>query len=119
MTDDGTLIALAEGVDFNRLLELTKLIYPKNQTLACYLEVVSKMKLVDAVRVGYSAIKRKGKLDPFDLMNMMFTETKKKATDQQLKEIVDVIKAYPKEYSSFKKRMDTILESLDKLKEMT
>lgn len=90
-----------------------------NQTLACYLEVVSKMKLLDAIRVGYLALKRKGELDPFDLMAMMFTETDKKTTDQQLKEIVDVIKAYPKEYYSFKKRMDQILESLDKLREMT
>ena len=49
----------------------------------------------------------------------MFTETGKKTTDQQLKEIIDVIKAYPEEYDSFKKRMDMILEGLDKLKKMT
>ena len=85
---------------------MTKQINPKNQTLACYLEVVSKMKILDAVRVGYSALKRKGELDPLDLMNMVFTETEKKTTDQQLKEIIEVIKAYPKEYDSFKKRID-------------
>lgn len=118
LTDDGALIALAEGADFDRLLELTKQIYPKNQILTCYLEVISKMELLDAVRVGYSALRRKGKLDPFDLMNMLFTEREKKTTDRQLKEIVDVIKAYPKEYDLFKRRMDEILENFDKLKEM-
>ena len=119
LTDDGALVALAEGTDFDRLFELTKQIYPKNKILACYLEVVSKMNLLDTIRVGYSALKRKGELDPLDLMNMILTGTKKKTTDQQLQEIVDVIKTYPKEYVSFKKRLDQILESLDKLKEIT
>ena len=53
-----------------------------------------------------------------DLMNIVLTETEKKTTDQQLQEIIDTIKAYPKEYNSFKKRLDQILESLDELKEM-
>ena len=43
LTDNGLLTALAEGAAPDRLLELTKLISPKNQTLACYLEVSSEM----------------------------------------------------------------------------
>ena len=43
LTDDGAVIALAEGVDSDRLIELTKQIYPENQMLTCYLEILSKM----------------------------------------------------------------------------
>jgi len=118
LTDDGTLIALSEGADLDRLLELTKQIYPKNQTLACYLEVVSKIN-PDVIRVGYSALRQKGKLEPIDLATMIFTETQIKTHDQTLKEIIDTIKAYPIEYVTFKKKMNQLLESLNKLKEIT
>ena len=117
LTDNGVLIALAEGADPDRLLELTKQIYPKNQTLACYLEVLSKMSL-HIIKIAYSAIESKGKLEPTDVINILLTETAK-ISDQLQKEIIDTLKTYPKEYETFKKKMDQILESLDKLKEMT
>lgn len=59
-----------------RLLELTKQIYPYNQTLACYLEVVSKIN-PDVLRVGFSALRQKGKLEPIDLAKMIFRNTDK------------------------------------------
>lgn len=118
LSDDGTVIALAEGADPDRLLELTKQIYPENQTLACYLEVLSKMN-PDIVKKVYSALRVKGKLEPIDIVTVMITEMQSKAKDQSLKDIIDTLKAYPKEYDLFKKRMDKILEGLDKLKEMT
>ena len=117
LTDNGVLIALAEGANPDRLLELTKQIYPKNQTLACYLEVLSKMSL-HIIKIAYSALESKGKLEPTDVINIILTETAK-TSDQLQKEVINTLKAYPKEYDLFKKRMDKILESLDKLKEMT
>ena len=57
-------------------------------------------------------------MKPSRIAVLILIETEKKTTDQELKEIVDINKAYPKEYDSFKKRMDQILESLDKLKEL-
>ena len=117
LTDDGAVIALAEGADPDRLIELTKQIYSENQMLACYLEVLSKMSL-DIVKIAYSALEAKGKLEPTDVFNILFTESTK-ISDQLQKEIIDILKTYPKEYDDFKKRMDQIWERLDKLKEMT
>ncbi len=96
---------------------MTKQIYPKNETLACYLIVVSKMN-PDVIKIAYSAIVAKGKVETIDVINIILTESQTKSSDQQQKEIIDTIKTYPKEYDLFKKRMDKILESLDKLKEM-
>lgn len=70
------------------------------------------------IKIAYSAIELKGKLEPTDVINILLTETAK-ISDQLQKEIIDTLKTYPKEYETFKKKMDQILESLDKLKEMT
>ena len=114
LTDNGVLIALAEGANPNRLLELTRQIYPKNQTLACYLEVLSKMSL-HVIKIAYSALESKGKLEPTDVINILLNKTAK-ISDQLQKEVIDIIKTYPKEYDVFKKRMNQIWESLDKLR---
>ena len=70
------------------------------------------------IKIAYSAIESKGKLEPTDVINILITETAK-TSDQLQKEVIDTLKAYPKEYNLFKKRMNKILESLDKLKELT
>jgi hypothetical protein len=73
----------------------------------------------DIIKIAYFALGTKGKLEPADMMNIILTEISSKTSDQQQKEIINTLKAYPKEYDSFKKRMDQILESFDKLKELT
>ena len=121
LTDDGSIIALAEGADPDRLLELTKQIYPENQTLACYIEVLSKMS-PHIVKIAYSALESKGKLETTDVINIILTEASSASSetnDKKQKEIINTLKTYPKEYELFKKRMDKILESIDKLKEIT
>jgi polyhydroxyalkanoate synthesis regulator phasin len=69
------------------------------------------------IKIAYSALEAKGKLEPTDVINILLTETSKRS-DQIQKKITDTLKTYPKEYELFKKRMDQIWESLDKLKEM-
>ena len=49
---------------------------------------------------------------------MIFTETQTPMHDQTFKEIIDTIKAYPEEYTLFKKKIDQIQESLNKIKEI-
>lgn len=70
------------------------------------------------IKIAYSALESKGKLEPTDVINIILTETAK-TSDQLQKEVIGTLKAYPKEYDLFKKRMNQIFESLDKLKEMT
>jgi len=69
------------------------------------------------IKIAYSALEAKGKLEPIDVLNILLTETAK-ISDQLQQEIIDTLKTYSKEYDLFKERMDQILESLDKLKEM-
>ncbi|MEX2721274.1 MAG: hypothetical protein Q6362_007690, partial [Candidatus Wukongarchaeota archaeon] len=78
--------------------------------------VLSKMSL-DIVKIAYSSLEAKGKLELTDVFNILFTESAK-ISDQLQKEIIDILKTYPKEYDLFKKRMDKIWESLDKLKDL-
>ena len=72
LTDDGAVIALAEGADPDRLLKLTKQIYPENQMLACYIEILSKMSHT-IIKTVNSTLKAKGKLEPID--SILLTES--------------------------------------------
>lgn len=117
LTDDGLLVALTEGGTVEHLLQLTKQIYPNNRTLACYLEVASQMN-PEIVRILYSAFNRSGKIEPADLAMVFVAEMQTKDRNQRQKAIIDTLRAYPKEYGSFKKRMNQIMKDLDKLKEM-
>jgi hypothetical protein len=115
LTDDGALIALAEGADSKHLLGMAKQIYPEDQRLACYLEVLPKVNL-DIIRVVYS-ITHKGRFELDELLNLLLIGSATEKDDQSFEETVDTFKAYPDEFNAFKKRMDHIMEGLDKLKE--
>ena len=114
LTDDGALVALAEGANSKHLLGLAKQIYPEDQRLACYLEVLPKVDL-DIIRVVYS-ITQKGKFESDDLLNLLLIGSATDKDDHSFEETVDTFKAYPDEFDAFKKRMDQIIEGLDKLK---
>lgn len=115
LTDDGALVALAEGTDPKHLLGLAKQIYPEDQRLACYLEVLPKVDL-DIIRVVYS-ITQKGKFESDDLLDLLLIGSTTDKEGQSFEETVETFKAYPDEFDAFKKRMDKIMEGLDKLKE--
>lgn len=118
ITSNGVFLALDEGIPLNRLLVETKQIYPDNHTFICYLEVASKLN-PEVLRIGYSALERKGKIEPVDLATMMFTEMQTETQDETYREIVDTIKAHPQKYRLFKKRIEKMLETLSKLNEIT
>jgi len=118
LTSDGVLVALTEGAPLERLLARTKEIYPKDETLACYLEVVSRLN-PDIIRLAYSALRRKGKIEPIDLATILFAEMQTDTSIQVYREIVKTIRSYPKEYEAFKRRMEKALETISKFNEMT
>lgn len=117
LTDNGIFLAMIEGERFTDLLAKTKQIYPDNDTLACYLEVSSKLN-PDIFRVAFSALKQKGKIESSDVITMLFTGMQTETDDQQTKEIINILKKHPQEYLAFKTKMHKLLDNLDKLKKM-
>jgi hypothetical protein len=118
LTDDGAYVALAEGASLNNLLAKAKQIYPDNKNLICYLKIASKLN-PEAIRVIYSSISKKGKLEPVDLNTIFFTLLQTEATVQTWVEIIDILREYPEEYVTFKKRMGKIQKKLNKFINMT
>ena len=69
--------------------------------------------------MAYSALRRKGKIEPIDLATILFIEMQTETPIQVYREIVETIKSYPKEYASFKKRIEKALVTISKFNEMT
>ena len=68
--------------------------------------------------MGYSAIKKKGKIEAVDLVTMLSTEMQTEKPYQKIVEIVETLKAYPQVYSIFQKSVEKTLKNLGKLKEI-
>ena len=113
LTHIGVLTALAEGANPDGLLLLTRQIYPENQSLAFCLELFSKMSL-HTIEIFCSVLLVKGRLESTDVINALLTETPK-ISDQQLREIIDTLKAYPQQYDLFKKEMKEILDQINQM----
>ena len=69
LTGDGTIVAMLEGTKPEILVAETKRVYPDNASLACYLELASKLN-PETFRVGFLALNRKSLLEPVDLATM-------------------------------------------------
>ena len=116
LTDEGVLVALIEGANPKTLLKKTKEIFPENQMLLYCLEIAPKLN-PEVFGIGYSAVKTKGKLEPIDLATILFTQMQTETPRQAFKEAVEILKKYPKQYKSFKERVEQMFESLKRLKE--
>jgi hypothetical protein len=116
LTDEGVVVALFEGADPETLLKKTREIYPENQSLLYYLEIAPKLN-PKVLEIGYSAVKTKGKLEPIDLATIMLTQMQTETSIQDFWKTVAILKNYPKQYKSFKKQVEQMLENLSQLNE--
>src|SRR3972149_6880459 len=91
LTDDGAHVAQAEGASLSNLLAKTKQIYPDNKNLICYLKIASKLN-PEIVKIVYSTMSKKGKLEPVDLNMILFTYLQTEATVQTYGEIIDILR---------------------------
>lgn len=117
LTDEGVVAAVIEGVDPNDLLKKTRELYPDNQILLYFLEIAPKLN-PEVFRIGYSAIKNKGKLEPIDLATIFFTQMQTETHTQAFKEAIKILKRYPKEHKSFKQQIEKLYENLNRIKEI-
>jgi len=116
LTDEGVLVALIEGANPETLLKKTKEIFPENQILLYCLEIAPKLNL-EVFEIGYLAVKAKGKLEPIDLATILFTQMQTGTSIQTFREAIEILKKYPKQYKSFKERVEQMFENLRRLKE--
>jgi len=113
LTDEGVLVALFEGANPETLLKKTREIFPENQILLLCLEIAPKLN-PKVFEIGYSVVKTKGKLELIDMHAILFTQMQTEKSIQIFREVVDILKKYPKQYNSFKEQM----ENLSLLKEI-
>lgn len=116
LTDEGILVALIEGANPETLLKKTREIFPENHTLLYCIEIIPKLN-PRVLEIGYSAVRTKGKLEPIDLATILLTQMQTETSVQTFWEIVEILKKYPKQYNSFKKQIEQMLENLSRLKE--
>jgi hypothetical protein len=104
LTDIGILTALIEGASPTDLLTQTKEVYPNNQMLQYFLEIIPNFN-PDIVRIALTALKNKGKLEPVDLGTIFFTQMDTNATHDKFANALEIMKKYPKEHKHFKQQI--------------
>jgi len=117
LTDEGVLIALIQGADSNHLLALASRVYPENKILSYFLEIAPKLD-PRIFRIGYSALKNKGKLEPADLIAIFVTQMETQIQHKALAETLAVLKRYPKQHRLFKEKVDKMIENLTRVKDI-
>ena len=114
LTQAGIFVALVEGANTHNLLERTIKTYPDEKSLQCILEI-SPLTGLEGLRIALSAIKDKGKLDNSDMTRILLAGTQKDVSIQQFKELIRILRKYPKDYERTKKRIGHVSTLLAKL----
>jgi hypothetical protein len=114
LTDEGIMMALVEGANSKKLLKQTKTIYPENKTAHCFLEIIP---LFDpqVIRMAYSSVKGKGKLGIREIIMLFLSQPSIAMDSKAAKKITFILKKYPKEYSIFKRTIQTMIDQLSQL----
>ena len=75
-------------------------------------------KLNQVFRIGLAAVRSKGKLEPIDVTTILLAQMQKNISIEDFKEIMNVLRKYPKECSSLKVQFEKMSKGLDQLKEL-
>lgn len=117
LTQKGIFAALVEGADAANLLQRTLKCYPNDKTLQCCLEL-SPLLGLEGFKIALSAIQDKGKLDESDKTKIIFARAQKAVSIKQFRELIEILKRYPKEYYRTKKHLSQINKLLTKLESL-
>lgn len=116
LTELGILTAILEGASPTDLLAQSREVYPDNQMLQYFLEMIPNFNQ-DIVRIAFTALKNKGKLEPADLVSIMITQMQTDAPMKTFIRALETLRKYPKEYKQFKQNITQIRENFNKLME--
>lgn len=118
LTVEGVLIAVLEGFPPSSLLDKVSTIYPENKNLQYSLAMAPFINK-EVFRVGLSALKSKGKLEPTDIAKIMLTQMETDTSAKTIKEAIQILKKYPEEYRRLKKQFSEMRMNLEKIEKMT
>jgi len=117
LTDEGVLTATIEGAPLDIILTKTQKIFPENRILQCFLEMAPIFN-PDVIRIGYSAIKNKRKLQDIDLAKLLFVVMLTDIPLQLYTEVLKTLQKYPNEYELLKTKIEKISFGIDQLKKV-
>ncbi len=114
LTDEGMILAMIDGADVNRLLELTKIIYPDVEVAHIFLEVIQLLG-VDTLRVTYGYAKGKGKLEFAEVLQITLAGALSAVEIDTGKKVAKVLKKYPTYYAALKSVVEEMIRTLNQL----
>jgi hypothetical protein len=114
LTDEGMIMALMEGVNADKLLEQTRIIFPDAEITHCFLEI---MPLFDpeVVKMAYSNVKGKGTLGPIEVVTLILSGAAMPMEIETGKKIASILKKYPVQYALLKNAVELMIEQLKQL----
>jgi len=114
LTEEGIVLAFLEGAQKDKLFENARKFYSDNENLQSFIDFTSVFN-PEVFKIGYEAIKRKGKLEVSDLLVIALTQMKSEADFETYRKALTLLKKYPKISESFLK----LMQFLDKIKGIT
>ena len=114
LTDEGIITAILDGADMALLLEESKRLFPDAKILHCFLEVIQHMNPM-AIQLARNVVKNKGKLDFVALMTILVSDATFESDVETMKNIVAILKKYPKEYEQAKILIQQMINQLKQL----
>lgn len=111
LTDEGVVVAMIEGAPPKDLLQKVEQLYPNNEILQYCLEIGPKLSR-EVFRIGLTAIRNKGKLEPIDMATILLTQAETNTHIEKFKEAMGILKKYPKEHRRLKEQVERMLKEL-------
>jgi hypothetical protein len=93
LTGEGIITAMLEGADKFLLFEESKSVFPDEQLLHCFVEVIYTTP--SAVQLAYNVVKNKGTIELVDLLTVLVADATSEDFDK-MKKLVIVLKKYPR-----------------------
>ncbi|MCW3982827.1 MAG: hypothetical protein NWE96_02405 [Candidatus Bathyarchaeota archaeon] len=114
LTDEGTIMALMEGANADKLLQQTKNLYPEAEITHCFLQVIP---LFDPVmmRTAYSYVKGKGTLGFAEVAQIILSGTAEAMDIETGKKVSTILRRYPKYYAQLKVIVQEMIKTLNQL----
>ena len=117
LTPMGVYEVLINGVNSEKLFEMTKQLIPENSMLHCCLEIAPYISS-EVFRIGVFAIKEKRKIQEVEAIAMMLANEQTHPTTETYMKIAEIMTKYPGVHELMKKRLEEMKDNLDFLNEI-
>jgi len=112
LTGEGIIAAMLEGADKSLLLEESKRVFPNEEIVHCFVEVIYTNPKV--VQLAHNVVKNKGTIEFADLLTVLVADATSEDVDT-MKKLVVVLKKYPEMYEQAKILIRQMMEQLGQL----